>query len=154
MDIYLLRHAEAVDQAPGRSDGERELTEKGHRQSQRAAQWLLAHGIAPEAILSSPLVRALQTARPVAETLGKAVVTDQRLAGLRLSAAAVRDMAREYGVGESLLLVGHEPDMSALIAELTGGEVEMKKAALALVSCNPIGPGRGVLRWLVPSKLQ
>ena len=154
MDIYLLRHAEAEEQRPGRPDGERELTEKGRRQSRRAAEWLKAQGMELEAIISSPLIRAVQTAQPVAEALGKAIVTDKRLAGLRLTAEAVRDMAREYGAAESLLLVGHEPDMGDLIAELTGGQVEVKKAALALVSCDTVAAGRGVLAWLVPSKMQ
>jgi phosphohistidine phosphatase len=154
MDIYLLRHAEAEEQRPGGSDGERALTEKGWQQAQRAAAWLKAQGIEVEAIVSSPLLRAVQTAQPVAEALGKAVVTDKRVAGLRLTAQAVGEIAREYEVGESLLLVGHEPDMSDLIAELTRGQVEVKKAALALVSCEPVAPGGGVLRWLVPGKMQ
>jgi phosphohistidine phosphatase len=154
MDIYLLRHAEAEEQRPGRPDEGRELTEKGQQQAQRAAEWMKAQGIEVEAIISSPLLRAVQTARPVAEALGKAVVTDQRVAGLRLTAEAVADLARQYEVGERLLLVGHEPDMSELIAELTRGQVEVKKAAVALVSGASVTPGGGVLRWLVPSKLQ
>ena len=154
MDIYLLRHAEAEDQRPGSGDEGRALTKKGFQQAQRAGVWLQAQGVEVEAIISSPLLRAVQTAQPVAEALGKAVVTDQRVAGLRLTAEAVRDLAREYEVGESLLLVGHEPDMSDLIRELTRGQVEVKKAALALVSCDRLAPGGGVLRWVVPSKLQ
>ena len=154
MDIYLLRHAEAEEQRPGGSDAERELTERGHAQAQRAAQWLVAQGVQVGAILSSPLIRAVQTAQPVAEALGMAIVTDPRLAGMRLTAGAVRDMAREYEVGESVLLVGHEPDMSDLLRELTRGQVEVKKAALVLVSCARPSPGGGTLRWLVPSKLQ
>jgi phosphohistidine phosphatase len=154
MDIYLLRHAEAEERRAGRPDGERELTEKGRQQAQRAAEWLHTQAVEVEAVISSPLIRAVQTAQPVAEALGKAVVTDKRLAGLRLTAEAVRDLAREYAGGGAMLLVGHEPDMSDLIRELTGGEAEVKKAALALVSCERLAAGGGVLRWLVPSKMQ
>ena len=154
MDIYLLRHAEAEAQGLGKPDGERELTEKGHQQAQRAAEWMKAQGIDLGGVISSPLIRAVQTARPVAEALGKAVVPDKRLAGLRLNAATVSEIARQYEVGESLLLVGHEPDLSDLIAELTRGQVEVKKAALALVSCERVASAGGVLRWLVPSKMQ
>lgn len=154
MNIYLLRHAEAEPRAPGCSDEERELTGKGREQAERAAAWLRAHEVEVDALLSSPLIRAVQTAQPVAEALGKAVVTDYRLAGMRLSAGDLQDLAREYQVAGSMLLVGHEPDMGDLIRELTKGQVEVKKATLALVSCERLAPGGGVLRWLVPSKLQ
>ncbi len=154
MDVFLLRHAEAEEQRPGRPDGERELTDRGHERARRAAEWLAAQGMQVEAIISSPLIRAVQTAQPVAEALGMAIVTDKRLAGMRLTAESVREMAREYQVGESVLLVGHEPDLGDLIQELTRGQVEVKKAALALVSCGRVSAGDGMLRWLVPSKLQ
>ncbi len=154
MDIYLLRHAEAEPRGAGCSDEERELTDKGRQQADRAAAWLRVQELEVDIILSSPAIRAVQTAQPVAEALGKAVVTDWRLAGMRLSVNDVRDLAQEYNIAGSMLLVGHEPDMGDLIQELTKGQVEVKKAALALVSCERLAPGGGVLRWLVPSKLQ
>lgn len=154
MNLYLVRHADAEERKPGMADAERELTAKGREQAQRAAAWLKRQGARIEALVSSPLVRARQTAEPIAEALGVKVIEDVRLAGLRLSAEAVGKLARELGIGESLLLVGHEPDLSDLIRELTRGQVEMKKAAVALVQCEALAPGEGVLAWLVPSKLQ
>ncbi len=154
MNLYLLRHADAEERKPGMADADRELTAKGREQAQRVAAWLKRQGVQAEALVSSPLVRARQTAEPVAEALGLKIIEDSRLAGLRLTAEAVRDLARELGTAESLLLVGHEPDLSDLIRELTRGQVEMKKGGIALVRCGNLAPGDGVLAWLVPPKLQ
>ena len=122
--IWLLRHGDAEDGA-GKPDSERELTEKGRRQAADAGRALERLGVTLEACLSSPRIRALQTAELACEPYGLEVELDQRLAGgdfdpLELAA----------GRGE-VLLVGHEPDFSGAVAHLTGSRVKMKKGGLA-----------------------
>ncbi|HEX4716935.1 MAG TPA: histidine phosphatase family protein [Thermoleophilaceae bacterium] len=120
--IWLLRHGDADD---GEPDFERKLTEKGERQSRDAGAALAALGVEPELCLTSPRVRARDTARLACEALGVEVTEDERLAGGRFDPLDVA-----AGLDE-VLLVGHEPDFSNAIAELTGARVDMKKGGLA-----------------------
>jgi len=124
--IYLLRHAEAEDDE-GKPDEERELTEKGRRQSEAAGRALAALGVEIDACLTSPKVRARDTARIACEALG---VEPEETIDLNGGPFDARDLAE--GRGE-VLLVGHEPDMSNEIARLTGGQVKLKKGGLAIV---------------------
>jgi phosphohistidine phosphatase len=154
MRIYLMRHSDAEEARPGEEDAERRLTAEGTQQAENAAKWLKAHGIKVEAVVSSPLVRARQTAEPVARELKVPICTDARLAGGRLTLSALTGIVRDMGDPASILLVGHEPDMSLTVEELTGGRVDFKKGALALVKCDQIANGEGELCWLIPPKLQ
>jgi phosphohistidine phosphatase len=120
--IWFLRHGEAVDGDP---DFERELTAKGERQSRDAGATLAALGVEPELCLASPRVRARDTALLACEALGTEVTIDERLQGGRFDPL-------ELAAGlDEVLLVGHEPDFSDAIAELTGARVDMKKGGLA-----------------------
>ena len=122
--IWFLRHGDAED---GEPDWERRLTDKGRRQASAAGAALAALGVEPELCISSPRVRARETAELACAELGTEVTLDERLAGGRFDplelAAGVSDV----------LLVGHEPDFSAAVAELTGARVDMKKGGLAAV---------------------
>ncbi len=123
--LWLLRHGDAE---PGTGDdASRELTEKGERQSRNAGTALVALGAGIETCLSSPKVRAEQTARLACEALGLEVEIDERLRG-----GPVDVLELAAGRGE-VLIVGHEPDMSGAIGELTGGLVKLKKGGLAAV---------------------
>jgi phosphohistidine phosphatase len=139
--IYLLRHGAAED-GEGKPDEERELTEKGRRQSEAAGKAMAALGIEIDACLSSPKVRARQTAQLSCRHLGVEV---EELAELR---GGPFD-ARELATGRSdVLLVGHEPDFSNEIARLTGAQVKLKKGGLAAVE------GRLLHMLLRPSDLR
>ena len=82
IELYLLRHADAGDSAAwDRPDAERPLSAKGHRQAERMGRHLAALGHVPDAIVTSPKVRAAQTALAVAEAVHQSVVEDERLAG-------------------------------------------------------------------------
>jgi 8-oxo-dGTP diphosphatase len=151
--LFLLRHAHAGD--PGKFTGNddlRPLTEKGHRQSERVGR-LLAGDDGPDALVTSPRVRAEETARDVAAVLGLEVTVDRRLAG-PLDADTVASIVADSGA-EQPCLVGHDPDFSEVLGELIGvSVVPMRKAAIARIDFpGGIRAGRGQLRFLVPPEL-
>lgn len=154
MRIYFLRHADAEDRKPGGTDAERPLSIKGKRQSDNVARWLKNHGVEVEVVVTSPLLRARQTAETVAKALRTPLREDERLSGGLLTLDVLAQIIADSGAKEALLLVGHEPDFSLILAALTGGNVEVKKASAALVICHGIAPGEGELVWLVPPALQ
>jgi phosphohistidine phosphatase len=124
--IWLLRHGDAED-GEGKSDAERDLTEKGERQSIAAGKALKELGVELEVCLTSPKVRAKRTAELACESVGCPIEEDDRLAGgdfdpLELAA----------GRGE-VMLVGHEPDFSSAVAMVTGSRVKFKKGGVAAI---------------------
>ena len=139
--IWLLRHGEAEDGSP---DAERPLTEKGQRQSRAAGAALKKLGVKPDACLSSPKVRAADTAKLACEQLdGVEVQLEPRLAG-----GPIEPDALAAGLGDHVLMVGHDPDFSMAVHSLTGAQVRMKKGGLA-------GVDRGELKVLLrPAELE
>jgi phosphohistidine phosphatase len=121
--LWLLRHGDAADGSP---DAERPLTEKGERQSRHAGRALAALGVKLDACLTSPKVRAAETARLACEPLGIEPQHEPKLAGGPFDAEALA-----AGLGDNVLLVGHDPDFSMAVHALTGAQVRMKKGGLA-----------------------
>jgi phosphohistidine phosphatase len=124
--IYLLRHGAAED-GEDKPDEARELTEKGRRQSEAAGKAMAAMGVDIDACLTSPKIRARDTARLACEPLGVEVEEVDELRGGPFDAPQLA-----AGRGD-VLLVGHEPDFSDEIARLTGARVKLKKGGLAVV---------------------
>jgi phosphohistidine phosphatase len=124
--IWLLRHAEAEDGSP---DEARRLTRKGEQQARAAGKALANLGVEFDLCLASPRVRAEQTARLACEYLdGVEVRIEPRLSGGPFD-------AEELAAGlDEVLLVGHDPDFSTAVHDLTGAQVRMKKGGLAAVS--------------------
>jgi phosphohistidine phosphatase len=122
--IWFLRHGDAED---GDDDFARELTQKGERQSRAAGEALAALGVELEACLTSPLVRAVQTAELACEALGLEPEKATELSGGNFDPHSVT--AGRVNV----LLVGHEPDFSRAVGDLTGARIEMKKGGIAAV---------------------
>src|SRR5437588_217057 len=120
--LWLLRHAEAAD---GEPDDQRPLTERGIRQAEAAGRALTRLGISVEACLSSPKLRAVQTAQLACEPLGMEVTIEPALSGEPFD---VHDLTA--GLGD-VLLVGHDPSFSMLLHNLTGAQARMKKGGLA-----------------------
>src|SRR5580693_7167612 len=118
MLLYLLRHAEAVDQAE--SDAARALTEKGIAQARKVGKFCQKNNFIPAIILTSPLKRAEQTARIVAKEIKNAefIIDPSLSAGMQPETAL--DELKAYSRFPSLMLVGHEPDFSLLAAHLLG----------------------------------
>ena len=123
--IYLLRHGEA-ERGDG-DDAARRLTEKGERQSELAGKALAALGVRLDACLTSPKVRAAETARLACGSLGIEPKIAAELGGGEFDAVGLA-----AGRGEAML-VGHEPDFSNEIARLTGARAKLRKGGLAIV---------------------
>ncbi len=115
MRVYLVRHAEAE---PGEPDELRPLTPHGRRQAQELGERFVRRKILPQAVLSSPLLRARQTADAIAVGTGVTAEPDERLA----PGATVDDVrAAVAGRGEIVVVVGHQPDCGEISAAITGG---------------------------------
>jgi phosphohistidine phosphatase len=121
--LWLLRHGDAEEGSP---DAERPLTEKGRKQSRDAGLALKAVGVELGACLTSPKVRAVQTAEVACEPFGIEPQLEPKLAGGPFDAEALA-----AGLGDDVLLVGHDPDFSMAVHALTGAQVRMKKGGLA-----------------------
>jgi phosphohistidine phosphatase len=124
--LWILRHADAAEVVPGQSDAERPLTAKGREQAQAAGAAIAALGVRLDACLSSPRIRALDTATLACAPLGVDVHVTPELDGGPFDAEGLA-----AGFGEHVLLVGHNPDVAQAVHDLTGARVRMRKAALA-----------------------
>lgn len=154
MRLYFLRHGRAEERSVWNGeDARRPLTEQGVELIRAEAEGLRRVGIDPAMIITSPYQRAAQTAEIVAEHLdlrGR-LLHDERLAA-GFGVAALEEILRENEHAAAILLVGHEPDFSDVISELTGGSrVVLKKGALARVDLPDHSVKRGELVWLIPS---
>ncbi|HZV75519.1 MAG TPA: histidine phosphatase family protein [Conexibacter sp.] len=123
--LWLLRHADAED-PDGRPDAERPLTDKGRAQARAAGAALAVLGVRIDACLASPRVRARETAALACAPLGVEVQIAPELDGGRFDAERVA-----AGLGEHVLLVGHNPAVAQAVLDLTGARVRMRKGALA-----------------------
>jgi len=156
MRLYILRHGDAVE-STFYQDRDRPLSDLGKRQILSVAHFFEIAREKPDLILTSPLLRAQQSCDLIREHLG---VTDSLTAESLASGGTIRDLVKEldtHSVG-TLLLVGHEPQLSGLISVLTGGDeqfrVEMKKASLACLEVRqPLKKGHAVLTWLLAPSL-
>jgi phosphohistidine phosphatase len=153
--LHLLRHADAGDPDGWTGDdADRPLSEKGERQADRLGTFLAEVAFQPDAIISSPKVRARRTAEIVGEAIGVAVRLDERLAG-GFEPATIDAILDDAGRPRSVVLVGHDPEFSQLVAWLSGADgLSMKKGAFARVDVRgSVAGGAGSLRWLVPPDL-
>jgi len=155
MIVYFLRHAEADPDA--RIDFDRKLTPKGLEQAAKAGKFLVRNGLLPEAIVSSPVVRARQTAEVVEKKLGQAsVVIGPWLACGMAPERCLSELSVHAGTN-SVLLVGHEPDFSDTIAALLGlanpDSLNIRKASLTGIELSGFAAGAGRLQLLVPARL-
>lgn len=157
--LYFLRHGIAVlPGTPGYPNDDRPLTDEGHDKMQKEAKGIRRIIDDLDMILSSPLKRAHDTALIVAKAMGiehKIETTKTLLPGCRTKEFLA--LLEKYADKEHILVVGHEPDLSAMISELAGSQrtiVEMKKGALCRVELDGIPPkGPGEITWLIQPKI-
>ncbi len=152
MRLYFLRHgmAEWPDWDPAR-DHERPLTKEGVRKMKEQARALADLDVKFDAVLASPYARAYQTADIVAGKLGLDVKAEPLLAP-GFNADKLAEIVASFDSDQAVLLVGHEPSFSMVIAELIGGgRVQMKKGTLARVDVNR--ELQGELVWLLQPRI-
>ena len=149
--VYFMRHGDAGDKRSWEGDdAERPLSELGVERTTAAAEHFANTRFRPTKILTSPLVRAVQTADIVAEILGAEdlVEVDDRLAH-EFDIRVLRRILKENAEQTKLLLVGHEPSFSAVIEEVMGGgSIVLKKGGVARVDIDRLNPPSGRLIWL------
>lgn len=129
--LWLLRHGEAEPHGT-RPDSERRLTERGERQARAAGEALARLGIEFAEVLTSPKVRARDTARLAAAAWGGEPESHEPLSE-GFDAGDARDLMAGAEPDARILVVGHEPDLSHTVAELTGARLDFKKGGLAAV---------------------
>jgi len=157
IQLYLIRHGIAVDREDPNCppDAERPLTPKGMKRSHSAALGLRALDVKPNAVLTSPWLRALQTAEIFCETIGyplKKIIRSDALKGT----SAPSDLLRELQAMKAkvVLCFGHEPHLHLVISHVlhTSAKItELKKAGLALLELERISPPQGRLIALYPA---
>jgi len=154
MTIGFLRHAEAEDGTG--DDFGRRLTPKGREQAARVGAFLQGRGLVPDQILTSPLVRAEQTARIVAGATGCPLAEVGWLASGMRPGAGLKGL-EEFSEIPFLVVVGHEPDFSHLIAALIGlpdaSALKIRKSSLTVVELAAVAPGCGQLQFSLPVRL-
>ena len=161
MHIYIIRHAEAqqLGQKNDFSDEKRSLTSEGRDRMRNGVKGLRALGVEPDLVLTSPHARALETAEIVAAALGvsrKEIVQSDNLKPGGLVDELFAEIKKHTGV-ESLVLVGHEPDLSGIISRILHGHsrvpIELKKGSVCCLNVTETVPAlHGNLVWLLTLK--
>ena len=155
LNLYFLRHGQAENRQDWHGDdSERPLTTEGKKRMKREAATIWKLGLSLDAIISSPLVRAFQTAEIVAQAVDSSppLITDDRLAP-GFGPKELTAILTEYNGAGGLMLVGHEPDFSETISQVTGGgRITVKKGALAYIDMQDASSLEGTLVWLIPPK--
>lgn len=152
MQLYLLRHGDAIE-SPALPDPDRPLSDLGIRQAESAARLLVALSITPEIILSSPLLRARQTAERVRSMIQSGIVrVSEYLSPGSDPGGIIKELDQQ--TCESALLVSHQPFLGNLAARLLGVSAEIrieirKGSLLALDIARPLQDSAATLRWLL-----
>jgi phosphohistidine phosphatase len=164
MKLYLLRHGIAVERgAPEfKDDGLRPLTSEGVKKMKKIAKGMKAVDLEFDFILSSPLIRAKQTAEIVTKALGleKKLKIEKALSAEERPEAILEKIEQSYKNASSLLLVGHEPYLTQFISLLLSGDqkirINLKKGGLCKLTLDKISaPPAATLNWLLtPGQLE
>ncbi len=150
MILYFVRHGIAEEYTAQQTDSDRNLTPEGVSDMKHVASCLAAFSIKPDAIIASPLARAFQTAHIIAGGMqNPSLITDRHLSSGNFSLGALQKIVSEHRHAQEMMFVGHEPDMSRLVYELCGAQVQMKKGAVACIEAPRPESGMGTLRWLM-----
>ncbi len=151
MKLYVMRHGPAEDFAPSGRDADRALTPSGRDRVREVAKLLVRSDEAPRIIVSSPLVRALQTAEIVAAEVGvDRVETSRELAPGGDSFAFARSLVHEDK--KRSMIVGHEPDLSALVATFLGGSFDYDMLKAMVVGLHVSSADEPRLRFVLDPK--
>jgi phosphohistidine phosphatase len=157
MEIYILRHGIAVERGSRgyKNDSDRPLTKEGQEKMRQIAEAMLAMDLKFDLILSSPYVRARQTAEIVAAEIGGEVTLTDFLIPNANALELIAEINDEKP--QRVLLVGHEPDLSHLISVFVSGngnaQIELKKGSLCKLTSDKLSFGQcATLNWLLAPK--
>jgi phosphohistidine phosphatase len=153
MIVYFLRHAEAEDAV---EDFGRRLTPKGCAQSERVGKFLKEAGLVPGSILSSPVVRARQTAEIVHAKTGATYLEFAPWLACGMSPGSCLKHLAAHSGEEPIMLVGHEPDFGETIATLLNCDpsaLRIRKASLTALDISSFSRGGGRLEFCLPVRL-
>lgn len=164
MELYFLRHGLAGQHGDPRykDDSLRPLTDEGKEKMRRASLGIKALGVNIDVVLSSPYLRAKETAEIFAEVCKpkeKKIHFTDNLLPPATARSLIKEISERFADAQSVVAVGHEPQLSQMISELIGSdkplEVDFKKGGLCCVAIEgPPGRPRGTLKWLlVPSQM-
>lgn len=160
MEIYVVRHGIAIDREDPKcpADPERYLTQEGIEKTKRVAAAVAAMDVSADSFLSSPYVRAMQTAEIFADALDyakqKIRQTDLLLPGAEPT-MFFRELAKDKHTG-TLFIFGHAPQLNEIIATALGSKhhiTSLKKAGIALLEMKRVSPPNGQLLWLATPKI-
>jgi phosphohistidine phosphatase len=152
--LYLVRHGIA-EEGFGRPDAERELTDEGRKKVHANGKHLKNLGVLPDVIVSSPYKRALQTASILAEELGYSgeILQDNRITPMGRY-EGFSELFGEIRTNNTIMVVGHEPSMSAFVSGICAGgnlRMEFRKGAVTCIAVDRLRPVQGVLLWYATS---
>lgn len=152
-----MRHGKAEDAGHGGTDAARRLTKKGHDEIRAVARWMKAQELSFDLIAASPLARAQDTAGIIAAILGSAPVETWDVLVPGGNPDAVCHAISRYPADATLLLVGHEPLLSALVSRMISGDenarIAMTKGAVAKIRHFSFEAGcAGELHWLLTAR--
>jgi phosphohistidine phosphatase len=154
MLLALIRHGIAEDAGPaaGYRDDQRRLTPDGANRIRASAAGIALLGIRPAAVLTSPLIRCVQTAQIVADRIG-ADVRPHDLLRPGARGDGLLEVLAEYPEAACVLVCGHQPDLSYITQTLTGGMVDYRRGTLGLIELSALQPNHGTLVGLYPAKV-
>jgi phosphohistidine phosphatase len=158
LELYLIRHGVAAERGKEwPDDSKRPLTPDGIARLRKQARGLNAMGIGFDQIVTSPLVRTRQTADVIAEELDEhpPIATSDALAPAGSSASVIQEITRHVRKAR-VALVGHEPNLGELAAQLIGARtpLEFKKGGICRIDFDMLPPkGSGMLRWFLTPKM-
>lgn len=156
MTLYFVRHAEAD---PDRSaDFERRLTAKGREQAERVGKFCRRHELFPELLITSPVVRAKETAEILTKNIGEDIqIVESRVLACGMSPDELVGELTAYARFSRVMLTGHEPDFSRAIAYFLGmtspEAIKVRKASLTCLELPRIAAGAGQLQFFLPARL-
>jgi phosphohistidine phosphatase len=159
MELYLLRHAVAYDrgEVAVKDDSERPLNPEGIKKMKKAAEGMAKLGLQFDRVVSSPFVRARQTAEIAAQGVGfKKPLQFSTALTPEADVKSFFALIRTFEEDEKVLLAGHEPTMSlfvgALVSQKWDADIEMKKGSLCRIDVADRADPQGRLKWLLTSK--
>jgi phosphohistidine phosphatase len=155
MKLIVIRHAAAIERTPQVLEEHRYLTPEGREFFRKTACTMAKKGIKPDLVLSSPLLRAVQTADIFAETIafsGPLIITDELSPGFDLP--GFRRLADSFGEFTEIAIVGHEPDLSSMVSLLLSieGGFRFRKGSAIRLKLDSMLAGSGTFKWMASGK--